>query len=152
LPDKLHRKTGTQVAEVDRYRRPVRLLTIHLTLIPKPNARPQEQTTMNTEQILAEIREANLSYLMLAQSLIRADREQALFRLGISEDTANVLALLSPAQMMRIASGNTLLCRMRVDDDLVWSLLTNHGKAAANDGVTRLHANILMAGRHQEAA
>ncbi|MBK6852039.1 MAG: flagellar transcriptional regulator FlhD [Burkholderiales bacterium] len=107
---------------------------------------------MNTEQILAEIREANLSYLMLAQSLIRADREQALFRLGISEDTANVLGLLSPAQMMRIASGNTLLCRMRVDDDLVWSLLTNHGKAAANDGVSRLHANILMAGRHQEAA
>jgi flagellar transcriptional activator FlhD len=28
---------------------------------------------MTAEQILAEIREANLSYLMLAQSLIRAD-------------------------------------------------------------------------------
>ena len=27
---------------------------------------------MNADQILAEIREANLSYLMLAQSLIRA--------------------------------------------------------------------------------
>ncbi|MBV8470550.1 MAG: flagellar transcriptional regulator FlhD, partial [Burkholderiaceae bacterium] len=33
---------------------------------------------MNAEQILSEIREANLSYLMLAQNLIRADREQAL--------------------------------------------------------------------------
>jgi flagellar transcriptional activator FlhD len=87
---------------------------------------------MNTEQILAEIREANLSYLMLAQSLIRNDRETA--------------------QMMKIASGNTLLCRMRVDDDLVWSLLTNHGKSASNDSVSRLHANILMAGRHREAA
>ena len=107
---------------------------------------------MNTEQILMEIREANLSYLMLAQSLIRADREQALFRLGISEETADVIGMLSPAQMMKIASGNTLLCKMRVDDDLVWSLLTNHGKSAANDGVSRLHANILMAGRHQEAA
>ena len=107
---------------------------------------------MNTEQILAEIREANLSYLMLAQSLIRADREQALFRLGVSEDTAAILDVLSPAQMMKIASGNTLLCRMRVDDDLVWSLLTNHGKSAANDGVSRLHASILMAGRHREAA
>ena len=106
---------------------------------------------MTPEQILAEIREANLSYLMLAQSLVRADREQALFRLGISEDTANLLALLTPAQIMKIASSNTLLCRMRVDDDLVWSLLTNHGKTS-NDSVTRLHANILMAGRHQEAA
>ncbi len=107
---------------------------------------------MNTEQILAEVREANLSYLMLAQSLIRADREQALFRLGISEETAALIAVMSPAQMMKISSGNTLLCRMRVDDDMVWGLLTSHGKSAANDGVSRLHANILMAGRHQEAA
>lgn len=106
---------------------------------------------MNADQILMEIRETNLSYLMLAQSLIRTDREQALFRLGISEDTAAMLSVLSPAQIMKIASSNTLLCRMRVDDDLVWSLLTNHGKSN-NDSVTRLHANILMAGRHQEAA
>jgi flagellar transcriptional activator FlhD len=107
---------------------------------------------MNTEQILSEIREANLSYLMLAQSLIRADREQALFRLGVSEDTAAILEVLSPSQMMKIAAGNTLLCKMRVDDDLVWGLLTNHGKSSANEGISRLHASILMAGRHREAA
>ena len=107
---------------------------------------------METSQILAEIREANLSYLMLAQSLIRSDREQALFRLGVSEDTANMISALTPAQMMKIASGNTLLCRFRMDDDLVWGLLTNHGKGAANDTTSRLHASILMAGRHQEAA
>ena len=107
---------------------------------------------MNTEQMLAEIREANLSYLMLAQNLIRADREQALYRLGVSEETADLIGLLSPAQMMKIAAGNTLLCRFRMDDDIVWSLLTSHGKAAANDSVSRLHASILMAGRHQEAA
>jgi flagellar transcriptional activator FlhD len=106
---------------------------------------------MNQEQILAEIREANLSYLMLAQSLIRADREQALYRLGVSEDTAAIIGTLTPAQMMKIAQSNTLLCRFRMDDDLVWGLLTNHGKAA-NDSVSRLHASILMAGRHQEAA
>jgi flagellar transcriptional activator FlhD len=104
--------------------------------------------------ILAEIREANLSYLMLAQNLIRADREQALFRLGVSEDTADILATLSPAQIMKVASGSTLLCQFRMNDDIVWNLLTNHGKvgSAANDGVSRLHASIVMAGRHQEAA
>ena len=107
---------------------------------------------MKADQILSEIREANLSYLMLAQSLIRADREQALYRLGISEESAEMIALLAPSQMMKIASGNTLLCRFRMDDDLVWGLLTNHGKSAANDVTTRLHASILMAGRHQEAA
>lgn len=107
---------------------------------------------MNTEQVLMEIREANLSYLMLAQSLIRTDREQALYRLGVNDDTAALIDTLTPAQMMKIAASNTLLCRFRMDDDLVWSLLTSHGKASANDGVSRLHASILMAGRHQEAA
>jgi flagellar transcriptional activator FlhD len=108
---------------------------------------------MNADQILTEIREANLSYLMLAQSLIRADREQAQFRLGVSEETAALIGMLTPAQMMKIASGNTLLCRFRMDDDLVWGLLTNHGKgSAANDNTSRLHASIVMAGRFQEAA
>ena len=96
---------------------------------------------MNADQILAEIREANLSYLMLAQSLIRADREQALYRLGVSEDTATLIGTLTPAQMMKIAAGNTLLCRFRMDDDIVWGLLTSHGKGAANDSVNRLHAS-----------
>ena len=107
---------------------------------------------MNADQILAEIREANLSYLMLAQTLIRVDREQALYRLGIAEDTATMIASLSAAQIMKIAQTNTLLCRFRMDDDIVWNLLTSHGKSSANDHVGRLHASILMAGRHQEAA
>ena len=107
---------------------------------------------MNADQILTEIREANLSYLMLAQSLIRSDKEQALFRLGVSEESAAMIALLTPAQMMKVASGNTLLCRFRMDDDIVWNLITSHGKSAANDHVGRLHAAILMAGRQQEAA
>jgi flagellar transcriptional activator FlhD len=110
-----------------------------------------KEPDMNADQVLTEIREINLSYLMLAQNLIRTDREQALFRLGISEETAGLLSVLSPAQILKIASSNTLLCRMRIDDELVWGLLTNHGKAS-NDSVARLHANILMAGRHQEAA
>ena len=107
---------------------------------------------MTADQILAEIREANLSYLMLAQSLIRTDREQALYRLGVSEETASIIGKLSPAQMMKMATGNTLLCRFRMDDEIVWNLLTSHGKSSANEGVSRLHASILMAGRHQEAA
>ncbi len=107
---------------------------------------------MSPEQIVAEIREANLSYLMLAQSLIRHDKEQALYRLGVSEDTATLIGALTPAQMMKIASGSTLLCRFRMDDDIVWNLLTAHGKGAANDGMSRVHAAILLAGRHQQAA
>ena len=76
-----------------------------------------------------------------------------MFRLGVSEATADILATLSPAQIMKIASGNTLLCRLRADDELVWGLLASHGKPVAGvEGISRLHANIVMAGRHQEAA
>ena len=52
---------------------------------------------MTPDLILAEIREANLSYLMLAQSLIRTDRDQALFRLGVNEDTAALIGTLNPS-------------------------------------------------------
>ena len=120
----------------------------HIDTNPPPGA----AQTMTTDQILAEIREANLSYLMLAQTLIRSDREQALYRLGVSEDTATVIGSLTPAQMMKVAQSSTLLCRFRMDDELVWNLITSHGKSAANESVGRLHAAILLAGRHQEAA
>jgi flagellar transcriptional activator FlhD len=104
------------------------------------------------EQLLAEIREANLTYLMLAQNLIRKDRAEALFRLGLSEEAADLLVMLSPAQMLKIASSNMLLCRFRVDDDLVWNLLTNHNvKKVENGTTTRLHASILMAGRFADS-
>ena len=46
---------------------------------------------MKTEQMLEEIREANLSYLMLAQNMIRADRAQALYRLGRTRMREGVL-------------------------------------------------------------
>lgn len=107
---------------------------------------------MNSEQMQKEIRDANVTYLMLAQNLIRADKAEAQFRLGVSEESADIIAGLSPAQILKIASGNMLLCRFRVDDDVVWSLLTNHTPSKVdNDATAKLHASILMAGRFSEA-
>ena len=107
---------------------------------------------MTNEQMLTEIREANMTYLMLAQSLIRQDKAEALFRLGMSEESADMIAMLSPSQIVKIASTNMLLCRFRVDDYMVWNLLTNHTASKVdNDATTKLHASILMAGRFAEA-
>jgi flagellar transcriptional activator FlhD len=107
---------------------------------------------MTDEQMTAEIREANLTYLMLAQNLIRKDKVEAQFRLGISEESADLLVTLSPAQLSKIASSNMLLCRFRMDDEVVWGLLTNQtARKVDNDATTRLHASILMAGRFAEA-
>jgi len=107
---------------------------------------------MNDEQLTQEIRDANLTYLMLAQNVIRKDKAEALFRLGISEESAELIATLSPAQILKIASSPMLLCRFRVDDDMVWGLLTNHTVSKINnEATTKLHASILMAGRFSEA-
>ncbi len=107
---------------------------------------------MTDEQMTAEIRETNLTYLMLAQNLIRKEKAEAQFRLGISEESADLMAALSPTQISKIASSSMLLCRFRMDDEVVWSLLTNQAaRKVDNDATTRLHASILMAGRFAEA-
>ena len=107
---------------------------------------------MTDDQLTTEIREANLTYLMLAQNVFRKDKAEALFRLGVSEESADLIATLSPAQILKIAASPMLLCRFRVDDDMVWSLLTNHTATKVdNDATTKLHASILMAGRFAEA-
>lgn len=107
------------------------------------------------ERLMSEIRDANLSYLILAQRLIRADKAQALYRLGVSEETADIVDALSPSQMMKVAASNMLMCRFRFDDEMIWSLLTSHGRGADSESAgessaERLHASILMAGDFSE--
>jgi flagellar transcriptional activator FlhD len=84
---------------------------------------------MNTRQTLNEIRETNLNFMILAQKLIAADREMALEQLGISEDCAQMMEQLTPAQMLKAANGSTLLCRFDQDDEWVWGLITQHSVA-----------------------
>lgn len=91
-----------------------------------------------------EIRDANLTYLMLAQQLIRADRSEALYRLGLSGEVADILDSLTTAQVLRVASSNMLLARFRFDDSLVWSLLSSPKR---DEAPSRMHAAILMASR-----
>jgi flagellar transcriptional activator FlhD len=104
---------------------------------------------VKTEQILDEIREANLTYLILAQRMLREDRAEGMFRLGISEEVAEIIAGLTTAQILKIAATNMLMCRFRFDDAIVWNLLTGNGRERSVAGV---HAAILMAMPLAEAA
>lgn len=100
-----------------------------------------------TNTLLDEILETNLAYLMLAQHLIRKDRVQALYRLGIGGDVADIIENLSPAQLVKVAGSNLLVCRFRFDDRMVWDLITSHGKDVQ---ARRTHAGILMSGNIAE--
>lgn len=106
---------------------------------------------MNVENLLTEIRDANLSYLILAQTMIRADRVESLLRLGLSEEVAAIIDRLTAGQLLKIAASNMLMCRFRFDDSMVWNLLLSHTQNREHAQAAGMHAAILMAGNAIEA-
>lgn len=109
---------------------------------------------MNTKaKLQGEIREANLSYLMLAQTLLKEDRASALLQLGLNDEIAQIVEQLSPSQLIRLAQTNLLMCRMRFSDGMIWSLLSDRGahQPGSDSSAARLHASILMAGQLEDA-
>ena len=102
---------------------------------------------MDRSAMLEEVKELNLMYLMLAQRMIREDKSAAVYRLGISQRLAEVVADLSAGQVLKMASTNVLLCRMRFDDRLILGLLTSHGREGV---MQQSHAAILLSGQPLE--
>ncbi len=96
---------------------------------------------------LSEIRNVNLSYLMIAQQMIRHDRAEAIFRLGISGEIADLIAGMSNAQVLKMASCNVMLSRFRFDDAAILSTLLSEKSGAA---VSSLRASIIMAAQTPE--
>jgi len=96
---------------------------------------------MNTMQLQEGIREINLTYLMLAQQMIKKDKPAAIFRLGISQELVEVVGNLTPAQIIKMAASNMLLCRFRFDENLLLNLLTDFNKDRL---MSQAHAAILM--------
>ncbi|MEJ1959962.1 MAG: flagellar transcriptional regulator FlhD, partial [Nitrosomonadales bacterium] len=90
-----------------------------------------------------EIKEANLSYMLLARQMIQDDLATAIFRLGISEETAALIADLSPAQLLKMAASDTLLCSFRFDEKLLLNMITDYNKDRM---MSQAHTAILMAG------
>lgn len=105
---------------------------------------------MKATDVYGDIKEVNLAYLMLAQHLIRSDREAAIFRLGISEEIADILDSLTPGQVLKMAGSDMLICSFRFDDSLLLNLLSNHDRERGA-GVGHVHAAILAAGKPVES-
>jgi flagellar transcriptional activator FlhD len=112
-----------------------------------PDFNGLKEMEMTANDMMAEIRDANLSYLMLAQQMIRADKVTAIFRLGIAAEIAELIEGMSNAQILKLAGGNMMLARFRFDDSAILSMLTNYNK---DRGLAQSHAAILMAGQAVE--
>jgi flagellar transcriptional activator FlhD len=102
---------------------------------------------MTANDMMAEIRDANLSYLMLAQQMIRADKASAIFRLGVGQEIADLIESMSNAQILKLAGSSMMLARFRFDDGAILGMLTNNNKDRA---LAQSHAAILMAGQPVE--
>lgn len=93
------------------------------------------------DQQLQRIHDINLSYLLLAQQLIREDKFAAGFRLGLTEATIDTLKELSLPQLIKLASTNQLICRLRVDNEIVIDNLTKDSRIEA---LQQIHTGIVL--------
>ena len=100
-----------------------------------------------SSETLDSIREINLSYIMLAQRMLREDKPVGMFRLGLSSELADLLAGLSLAQIVKLDSSDQLLCLFRFNEHSMLSALTHSAK---NPEVAQTHVAILLAGQPAE--
>lgn len=102
---------------------------------------------MNTAQLQEGIRDINLTYLMLAQQMIKEDKSSAIFRLGIGKDLIDIIANLTPPQIIKMAASNMMLCRFRFDEKLLLNMVTDYSKGRM---MSQTHAAILMSAQPVE--
>jgi flagellar transcriptional activator FlhD len=102
---------------------------------------------MTEQEINAEIKDANLNYLMLAQQMIRCDMAIAMYRLGITKEIAELIVGLSNLQILKLSSSPSMLARFRFDDSVILDMLTNYTKDYSQ---AQMHTSIIMASQTAE--
>lgn len=95
-----------------------------------------------------EIADLNLTYMLLAQKLLRQDRAAAMLRLGISGEMADMLTGMSLAELVKLATSNFVLCAFRLDELPGVRSMIHPGRESA---LQQAHLSILLAGAHQAA-
>ncbi|HCR1907806.1 TPA: flagellar transcriptional regulator FlhD [Enterobacter kobei] len=87
------------------------------------------------DESLHSIYVLNLSYLLLAQRLIKNDRFSAGLCLGIiDEDLLDVIDGLSLPQLIQLASGDRFICQLRIDNESVLKCVTKRSRLEALQG------------------
>lgn len=71
---------------------------------------------MNQSEDAREMADLNLSFLLLAQRMLRESRAAAMLRLGMSSEAAEMILAMTMPQAIRFASSNFALCYFRLDE------------------------------------
>lgn len=79
----------------------------------------------NISDLTQEVREVNLSYLLLSQRLLREDFAAGMFRTGLDAEAGQILVGLSPAQLIALSSSSNLLVGFRLNDASLLTMLAD---------------------------
>ncbi|MDI4637788.1 flagellar transcriptional regulator FlhD [Halomonas sp. BMC7] len=96
---------------------------------------------MVNEQLLDEIQDLNLSYLLLAQRLLADDRATAMFRLKVDGEMADLLTSLSARQLGQLSRTNQLLCQLSLGDATQLQALVRQRR---EHGLIHTHASMIL--------
>lgn len=97
---------------------------------------------VSENNLINEIREVNLSYLLLAQRMLRDDFSKGMYRLGLDKDVASLLVNLTTAQVLSLSSSNSLICGFRLNDIALLTALTKDGM---NGTLKQVQASVMLA-------
>ncbi len=103
----------------------------------------------DTPHTVDDISNLNLSYLLLAQRMVKDDAAMAMYRLGISREMADLLGGLTLSQIVKLAASNLVLCRFRFDEEPLRVALSDSKKSLP---LQQAHAAILLSGQQAAAA
>ncbi|MDB5913786.1 MAG: flagellar transcriptional regulator FlhD, partial [Ramlibacter sp.] len=97
---------------------------------------------MDAAEATKEIADLNLTYMLLAQKLLREDRASAMLRLGMGAEMANLLAGMSLAEVIKLAASHFVLCAFRLDEQ---PALRNVVQGERQASLQQAHLSILLA-------
>lgn len=104
---------------------------------------------MDAADATREIADLNLTYMLLAQKLLREDRAAAMLRLGVGAEMADLLVAMSLSEVIQLAASNFVLCGFRLDDlPMVRSVM----QGGRERSLQQAHLAILLAGANNRAA
>lgn len=105
--------------------------------------------TMTNADLLDEIEELNLAYLLLAHRMLHKDRTLAMFRLKIDDDMADLLSSLNARQLAQLARTSQLLCHFGHEGAEQLRQVTHNQR---DQGLASIHAALRQASGHECSA
>ena len=93
------------------------------------------------DDILKCIHHLNLSTLLLSQKMLEKDKGMAMYRLGIDEETADILSSLNTSQMLVLSETNQLTFQLRFENAEMMKKLTEDSRIS---DIKQMHTGILL--------